>query len=68
MLDFPKTLLEFQPLFPDETACARHLERLRWPEASNVGPVVLLVIRMFGRGGTGSARNGRRSEKTALCF
>ena len=32
MLDYPRTLLEFQHLFPDEAACARHLERIRWPE------------------------------------
>jgi len=29
MSDHPRTLLEFQHLFPDETACARHLERIR---------------------------------------
>ena len=29
---FPKTLLEFQRAFPDEAACAAHLEKLRWPE------------------------------------
>ena len=32
MVDFPQTLLEFQRLFPDEAACAWHLERMRWPE------------------------------------
>lgn len=32
MSNYPRTLLEFQQLFPDETACARHLERIRWPE------------------------------------
>ena len=32
MSDCPRTLLEFQHLFPDEVACARHLERIRWPE------------------------------------
>ena len=32
MTDYPRTLLEFQHLFPDEVACARHLERIRWPE------------------------------------
>jgi transposase-like zinc ribbon protein len=32
MSDYPRTLLEFEQLFPDETACARHLERIRWPE------------------------------------
>lgn len=29
---FPTTLLEFQRTFPDEAACAAHLERLRWPD------------------------------------
>ena len=29
---FPTTLLEFQRAFPDEAACATHLEKLRWPE------------------------------------
>ena len=28
----PRTLLEFQHLFPDETTYARYLERIRWPE------------------------------------
>ena len=32
MSDYPWTLLEFQKLFPDELACARHLERIRWQE------------------------------------
>lgn len=32
MSDYPRTLLEFQRLFPDEATCARHLERIRWPE------------------------------------
>lgn len=29
---FPRTLLEFQRLFPDERACAAYLEQLRWSE------------------------------------
>ena len=29
---FPTTLLEFQRAFPDEAACAAHLEKLRWPK------------------------------------
>ncbi len=29
---FPTTLVEFQRAFPDEAACAAHLERLRWPQ------------------------------------
>ncbi len=32
MSDYPRTLLEFQRLFPDEISCARHIERIRWPE------------------------------------
>lgn len=28
----PTTLLEFQRAFPDDTACAAHLEKLRWPK------------------------------------
>ena len=28
---FPTTLPEFQGVFPDEVACAKYLERLRWP-------------------------------------
>jgi len=31
MVGFPQALMEFQQLFPNETACARHLE-IRWPE------------------------------------
>lgn len=28
---FPTTLPEFQRVFPDDAACARYLEHLRWP-------------------------------------
>ena len=31
-LQFPKSLREFQRLFPTDTACATYLERMRWPE------------------------------------
>lgn len=27
----PKTLLDFQAMFPDEEACWKHLRRIRWP-------------------------------------
>jgi hypothetical protein len=30
-LPFPKSLPEFQRLFPDDAACASYLERIRWP-------------------------------------
>jgi transposase-like protein len=29
---FPTTLPEFQKVFPDDDACAKYLERLRWPQ------------------------------------
>ena len=29
-LAFPKSLPEFQQLFPDDAACARYLEKARW--------------------------------------
>ena len=28
---YPVTLLDFQRMFPDEAACLRYLERIRWP-------------------------------------
>lgn len=30
--DYPNTYKEFTQMFPDDTACAAFLERLRWPE------------------------------------
>lgn len=30
-LEDPTNLLEFQSMFPDETACLQYLERMRWP-------------------------------------
>jgi hypothetical protein len=32
MLDFPRSLIEFQRRFPDEAACAAYLEAARWPD------------------------------------
>ena len=32
MSNYPRTLLEFQRLFPDELSCLQHLERVRWPD------------------------------------
>jgi transposase-like protein len=31
-IEFPKSLPEFQRVFPDDKACALYLEALRWPE------------------------------------
>lgn len=32
MVDFPRSLLEFQRWFPDDAACAAYLAETRWPE------------------------------------
>jgi hypothetical protein len=29
--EFPANLLQFQRMFPDEAACLRYLEQMRWP-------------------------------------
>lgn len=34
---FPENLLAFQKMFPDEAACLRYLESLRWPHGFNCG-------------------------------
>jgi len=31
-LPFPKSLPQFQKLFPDDAACARYLEGAKWPD------------------------------------
>lgn len=31
-IDCPMNILEFQKMFPDETACVKYLERMRWPD------------------------------------
>ena len=31
-LPFPKSLLEFQQLFPNDAACAAYMEQVRWPD------------------------------------
>lgn len=36
-LPFPRSLPEFQRLFPDEAACAAHLEKARWREGFACG-------------------------------
>jgi hypothetical protein len=33
MISGPKTLIEFQEMFPNEDACWAHLRAVRWPEA-----------------------------------
>ena len=30
--EYQLTLLDFQRMFPDETACLRYLEKIRWPD------------------------------------
>lgn len=49
--DFPANLLDFQRMFPDEAACLRYLEQLRWPggftceKCGNVGEPFRLATR-----------------------
>lgn len=31
-VDYPENLAEFDQFFPDEAACVRYLERIRWRE------------------------------------
>jgi ISXO2-like transposase domain/Transposase zinc-ribbon domain len=32
LIDCPMNILEFQKMFPDEVACIKYLERMRWPD------------------------------------
>jgi hypothetical protein len=32
---FPTSLPEFQQVFPDDMACAKYLETMRWPDGFN---------------------------------
>lgn len=41
--EFPENLLGFQRMFPDEAACLRYLEQVRWPEG-------FVCVRCGGRG------------------
>ena len=36
--DYPNTYREFVEMFPNDTACATYLAKLRWPVASSVQP------------------------------
>lgn len=40
-LEYPINLLDFQKMFPEEIACLRYLERMRWPNGF-VGTVNLI--------------------------
>ena len=40
---FPENLLCFQRMFPDEAACLRYLEQVRWPGG-------FVCVRCGGRG------------------
>ena len=59
---FPASLPEFQRLFPDDTACAAYLEKVRWGEGfacPNCG-VVGEPFRIATRPGVLSCRACRR--------
>ena len=30
-IEYPMNILDFQKMFPDEVACLKYLERMRWP-------------------------------------
>lgn len=32
MVDFPRSVLDFQRRFPDDAACAAYLAQSRWPD------------------------------------
>ena len=38
MCDYPKSLPEFQKIFPDDDTCANWLFEMRWPDVSSVPP------------------------------
>jgi len=65
-LPFPKSLPQFQKLFPDDAACAAYLERIRWehgfvcPKCGTVGE----PFRFAARPGVLRCRHCRRD--TAL--
>ena len=48
-LPSPRSLREFQRLFPGDAACAEYLERVRWGAASSVRIVASLVSRFESR-------------------
>ena len=48
-LPFPRSLREFQRLFPGDAACAEYLEKVRWGTASFVRIVASLVSRFASR-------------------
>src|SRR5208337_499415 len=48
-LPFPRSLREFQRLFPGDAACAEYLEKVRWGAASSVRIVASLVSRFASR-------------------
>lgn len=50
-LKYPTNILDFQKMFPDETACLRYLERIRWPngfvceQCSNLSKPFRITVR-----------------------
>lgn len=48
-LPFPRSLPEFQRLFPGDAACAEYLEKVRWGTASSVRIVASLASRFASR-------------------
>ena len=42
MLDYPRSILEFQRRFADEATCARYLADQRWPDGFCCPPAVMI--------------------------
>ena len=57
-MKIPKTILEFQEMFPDEEACWAHLRRVRWPHG-------FVCPRCGGRGS--HRLRGRRIDQCRRC-
>jgi len=49
LIDCPMNILEFQKMFPDETACIKYLERMRWSDGFVAVNVLKLANRRFYR-------------------
>ena len=72
-LPFPKSLPEFQRLFPDDAACAAYLERIRWrdgfvcPQCKAKGEPVPISLRAPASCAAGSAARNFASRPAPSC-
>lgn len=63
-LPFPTSLPEFMRLFPDDAACAKYLENIRWMSGF-VCPYCRVSARfaIYGREMTGARPGGHRPDR-----